>query len=145
MMMIRLLAVLGVFLFLCLWFLGADHGQYINPPRPPVVATAVAPQGRGVFVPAHPMQQAAVELPPVAVPALAPQVPPPLAVAGRVMHVPGGASIRSGPGTQFPVVGILGVGAAVMAADDGQAPPGWVRVVVDGQGQGWVAAKLLRQ
>ena len=150
-MMIRLLAVLGVFLFLCLGILGADHGQFINPPRPVVAATELTPPGRAVFVPAHPkaqaqpVAQAPAEAIPVSVSSPAPQVPPPLAVVGRVMHVPGGASARSGPGTRFPVVKILAVGAAVTGIDDSQAPPGWVRVVIDGSGEGWVPTKLLRQ
>lgn len=150
-MLIRFLAILGLFVFTCLWFLGADHGQYINPPHPKAAAAEPAkPQARAVFVPSLPVQQAQVQ---VQAPDLMPTDPPAPAMPGtlpvltlatRVMHVPGGASVRSGPGREFPVLADLAAGAVVMVADDG-ATPGWVRIEVDGLGQGWVAAPLLRE
>ena len=147
---IRLLVVLGVFLFMGLWFLGADHGQFINPPRPKTVVSATKSQTRAVFVPSEPIVQQVV--PELVTNLAAEPVAPPLPdlttqqqpIATKLMHVPGGASVRSGPGREFPVVGALAVGGVVMVADDASAP-GWVRIQVDGLGEGWVAATLLRE
>lgn len=145
--MIRLLTALGVFLFMGLWFLGEDHGQFINPPRSARPQMTSATQDvRPVFIPARPVIEAVV----APEPAVAPEPPAPAAqlepqLAGiKLMHVPGGASVRGGPGRQYGVIGGLNAGDSVMVIDDSSAP-GWVRIRVDGRGEGWVAAKLLRE
>ncbi len=162
--MIKLLAALAAFLFVGMWFLGADHGQFINPPRPALASEApsgtVATIARPVFIPARRVMQAApvalaqtdgAALPqPSDAPILPvlPAQPEPQLAAIKLMHVPGGASVRSGPGRQFGVIGDLSGGDVVTAIDVTSAP-GWVRVRVDGRskawGEGWVAAKLLRE
>lgn len=178
--MIRLLAVLGVFLFMALWFLGADHGQYINPPRArPAVQAAAGPENRPVFIPARPqglLDQSAdttaadpppgdlqaapplAEAPataedpapdPAAEPASEPAaepaaLPPPVLPGIRLMRVPVGASVRAGPGGEFALLGDLSPGDVVLVVDDSSAP-GWMRIRVDGRGEGWVAASLLRE
>lgn len=142
-MMIRLLAVLSAFVFMSLWFLGEGHGQNIHPPRAAIAQAK--PQVRAVFIPAPPIMQptapAVVEAAPPVVPAVQAVAAP---VALRVMQVPGGASVRSGPGRAYPVVGNLPTVGVVMVTDDASAP-GWVRIRVDGQGEGWVWGKLLRE
>ncbi len=151
-MVIRFLAVLGAFLFMGLWFLGADHGQFINPPRPKTATSVGQTQARAVFVPSEPILQPEVAAPvaaPVAEPAAQPEATPlpdvvPFTGVTKLMRVPGGASVRGGPGRDFPIVGSLAAGGVVMVADDASAP-GWVRIQVDGLGQGWVAAALLRE
>ena len=148
--MIKLLAGLAVFLFVGMWFLGADHGQFINPPHASIAATQASAVARPVFVPAPRTAESALGA--VAEPQAAegaqsaaqPAQPEPQLAAIKLMHVPGGASVRSGPGREFGVIGDLSGGDAVMVIDDTSAP-GWVRIRVDGQGEGWVAAKLLRE
>ncbi len=179
--MIKWLLGLGAVLFGAMWFLGADHGQYINPPQAVVDPVAAeAPAKREVFVPAAPAEQtvkpvvqdpvadATVAQPPVVqVPVVeapvgldrvvqapgveAPMAPdavqaPPDATVGvtKLMHAPAGASVRSGPGLEFPVIGAVGAGDVVMVVQDGAAS-GWVRVAVDGGGPAWVMTKLLRE
>lgn len=154
--MIRLLAALGAFLFMSLWFLGEDHGQFINPPQAAVRQVHVAqPAARKVFIPAQPVMQPAAAPPPIMAataveppaPDLAPAPatqPEPELAAIKVMHVPGGASVRAGPGRSFGIVGALSAGDVVMVVDDTTSTY-WVRIRVDGQGEGWVAAKLLRE
>ena len=167
--MIRLLAALGVFLFTGMWFLGADHGQYINPPRlqPQQVADA-APAKRQVFIPAQPIVgapaaggQPLLEAVPKVTPASGarvdlqtgtpvvqdvPVAPEPSLIGSTVkpMRAPGGATVRSGPGIAFPVLSRLQPGGVVMVAET-RAKQGWIQVLVDGGGSGWVAAKLLRE
>ena len=64
---------------------------------------------------------------------------------GKLMHAPGGANVRTGPGTNFPIVSALVSGDEVLAVDDTSAP-GWVRISLQGDGSsGWVAARLLRK
>lgn len=166
--MIRLLAALGVFLFGGMWFLGADHGQYINPPRPAPEPVQAAPARRPVFIPAQPIAGAVADegqrlgdaVPGVtrasgarvdpqngdpAVPDLLVVPEPDLtATIVKPMRAPGGATVHTGPGIAFPVLGMLQPGGVVMVAEPG-ATQGWVQIVVDGGGSGWVSAKLLRQ
>lgn len=148
--MIRLLAVLAVFLFMGMWFLGEDHGQFINPPAARTEAATVLNSERPVFIPAQRvMEPATVSVAPVpqsaadVVPAL-PGQPEPQLEGIRQMHVPGGASVRAGPGRSFSVIGDLRGGDVVMVLDETSAT-GWVRVRVADRGEGWVAAKLLRE
>ncbi len=148
--MIRLLAVLAVFLFMGMWFLGEDHGQFINPPAARTEAATVLNYERPVFIPAQRvMEPATVSAVPVsetvteATPPL-PAQPEPQLAGIRQMHVPGGASFRAGPGRSFAVIGDLRGGDVVMVLDETSAP-GWVRVRVADRGEGWVAAKLLRE
>ncbi|MBI1169764.1 hypothetical protein GC209_00030 [bacterium] len=149
--MIRLLAALGVFLFSAMWFLGADHGQYINPPRQKTAEMAqTAPAKRSVFIPAQPREEAAAEVTPAAAappepPLSTPPAEPDLnAITVRPMRAPAGATVHTGPGIEFPVWGMVRAGGVVMAAAQAEAP-GWIRIVVDGGGFGWVSAKLLRE
>ena len=173
MAMIRLLAALGVFMFAALWFLGADHGQYINAPRPPEVVADVTPAKRQVFIPAQPVPGAKPELQPE--PQVAPdpvvQADVTTAVAGAIelpdsppaeqnllatpalaqtavtvkpMRAPGGATVHTGPGIAFPILGMLQPGGVVMVAPD-TLKQGWIRILVDGGGEGWVAAALMRE
>ena len=152
--MIRLLLGLGAFLFLAFEFLGADHGQVPQPQvavvQPLVIAPVAAPK-RQVFIPAQPVVR------PVAQPVVAMGVTEASATAadvtaapetnptGRLMHAPGGANVRTGPGTNFPIAGSLAAGDEVLAVDDASAP-GWIRISVQGDGEtGWVAARLLRE
>ena len=171
--MIRLLAALGVFLFAAFWFLGADHGQYINPPQPQVVAADVTPVKRQVFIPAQMAPGAKAQL--QADPVVAPEAPvvqqevaapmagaidlpeAPVADQGllatpevdqtsltvKPMRAPGGATVHTGPGVVFPVLGMLQPGGVVMVAS-GTETQGWIRILVDGGGQGWVAAALMK-
>lgn len=146
--MIRLLMALGVVMFLTLWFLGADHGQYINPPQPETPAVAAEePAKRAVFLAAKPVVEPA---PPVAQAATAPESTAtagqarPIDAVTKVMHAPAGASVRGGPGAEFPVVGQVAAGNVVMVVDD-SSTPGWVGIAMDGSAEGWVAAKLLRE
>ena len=148
--MIRLLAALAAFVFIGLWFLGADHGQFINPPNVPEASAGPATEQRQVFIPAERVMEAqpvTIVAPQVSAvpeaPAL-PAQPAPELVGIKMMHVPGGASVRSGPGREFGVIGGLSGGDVVMVIDDTSAP-GWMRIRVDGQGEAWVAAKLLRE
>ncbi len=161
---IRLLAALAAFLFMGLWFLGADHGQFINPPRAATVAVAAAREARPVFIPAQRVMQAVAVasagngvtaqgagLPDPALPdavladsSALPAQPAPQLAAIKLMQVPGGASVRAGPGREFAVIGDLSGGDAVMVID-ATSIPGWVRIRVDGRGEGWVAARLLRE
>jgi hypothetical protein len=148
--MIRLLAALGVFLFMAMWFLGEDHGQFINPPRARAAAVTVSTAARPVFIPAQRVMQAepvaavVAQAPALTEVAVQPAQPEQQLAAIKVMHVPGGASVRAGPGREFGVIGDLSGGDVVMVIDDTSAP-GWVRIRVDGRGEGWVAAKLLRE
>ena len=125
-------------------------------PAQPVVQVAQPELSVGVpetAVPAVPAQ--AVEVAPDAVPADAvpvdasavePTVESPVDFStGKLMHAPGGANVRSGPGGTYPVVKVLANGDGVLAAEDATAP-GWMRVAVERDGTtGWVAAKLLRE
>lgn len=153
--MIRMLAALGVFVFTSLWFLGADHGQLLNPTRASTSAVNAKPQQRAVFIPVMPVAQPVVQ--PLVQPAADPvpelveqavavslQVETPAPLASKVMHAPGGATVRSGPGRKFPVVGSLSAGGVVMVADD-TSVRGWIKIRTTGVGEGWIAAKLLRQ
>lgn len=156
--MIRLLTSLAVFLFLTLWFLGADRGQYIHPPRPQEDAAATA-TSRPVFVPAKraaglpvgadpvtPVVAAEPEPTPdatgVAMALPEPVAPQPQVI--RLMRAPAGATVYSGPGATYPATGTLRAGFVVMVVDDSSAP-GWVRVRTDGGAAAWVAKGLLRE
>lgn len=152
--MIRLLAALGAFLFLSLWFLGDDHGQVIHAAKPHVTQAAAPAPERPVFIPAQPVMQPTAEMVPatpqalpVAEPALPEAAAPEATVApvtqGRQMHSPGGASIRSGPGRTFSVIGTLAAGQSVLVLDEAFNAD-WYQVSVAGQ-TGWVAARLLRE
>ena len=165
--MIRLMAGLAVFLFLAFEILGADHGQRIHDGAAAVSAALVSPAReiaakaptRQVFIPAQPVVQLVVQQPvvppvvPVGVTEAA-ATPADLVVAealpqalptGKLMHAPGGANVRTGPGRTYPVVGNLVAGDEVLVVDD-TAAPGWVKVSLQGDGtSGWVAAKLLRE
>ncbi len=147
--MIRYLAVLGAFLFMALWFLGGGPQVEEAAPQADASAGALAPE-RPVFVPAAPQAQPEVVTPvsePQPAPEITPQAQPqpePELAGIKLMHVPGGASVRAGPGKQFPVVRDLAAGDVVMVVDDTSAPY-WVRIRIDGAGQGWVARSLLRE
>lgn len=142
--MIRLLAALGVFLFLTLWFLGDDHGQVIHTAKPRATQAAASAPKRPVFIPAQPVMQPTAEMVPAA-----PQVLPVAEATvapitqGREMHSPGGASIRSGPGRTFPVIGALTAGQGVTVVDE-TSNADWYQVSLPGQ-TGWVASRLLRE
>ena len=167
--MIRLLAALGVFLVTGMWFLGADHGQYINPPRPqPQQVADGAPAKRQVFIPAQPIAgapaaggqpfpEAVPEVTPASGARVDPQTGAPvvqdvpaapepslIGITVKAMRAPGGATVHGGPGIAFPVLGRLHPGGVVMVAATG-ATQGWIQILVDGGGSGWVAAKLLRE
>lgn len=142
--MIRLLAALGAFLFLSLWFLGEDHGQMIHPPRPHVTQAAAPEEKRPVFIPAQPVMQPTATVaaaPPQVVPVAEATVVAPM--QGRRMHAPGGASIRGGPGRGFAVIGALGAGESVLVVDE-TSNANWYQVRIGDQ-TGWVAARLLRE
>lgn len=103
--------------------------------------------------PAPPSKPAAIPAPPQLVePDKAATVAPrrtalpapsaPLAPAPSTAHVVTASSLnlRSGPGTTSAVVGSLPRGRAVEVIETRQ---GWARLRVQGQGEGWVAARYL--
>lgn len=170
--MIRLMAVLGVFLFLAFEVLGADHGQFIHAPIAEnhllvIPAQTAAPKvpARAVFIPAQPVVKPVVK--PVVEPVLPAPAQPQVAMGvteavatpadlagkiaqdamptGTLMHAPVGANVRTGPSTTFPIAGKLVSGDEVLAVDQTSAP-GWTRISVQGDGEtGWVASRLLRK
>jgi uncharacterized protein YraI len=66
------------------------------------------------------------------------------AVTVKPMRAPGGATVHTGPGIAFPILGMLQPGGVVMVAPD-TLKQGWIRILVDGGGEGWVAAALMRE
>lgn len=173
--MFRLLFCLAAFLYGALWFLGADHGQYIHPPRPEAEVAAAKPAERQVFVPAKSTTglpagatpvEAAAALPAV-VPALQPAADRATGSAQDDAVTPTGVSLSlPQPSTEMKVIRLMrapagatvrgGPGTSfaklgtlkagfVVMVVDETSAPGWTRIRTDDGGEAWVAASLLRE
>ena len=152
--MIRLTLLLCGGLFVVMLIGGRDHGQQrfglMVPPAAPVAVVAkVEPKAAApvqpeadvaVFAPAEPVMATPVAL----------ETTPAVQTAadtGKVLFVGSrSVNVRSGPGTDFEVVGRLARGEAVLVVADGEGPDGWSLIRIEGDGvEGYVASRLLTE
>ena len=158
--MIRLTLVLCAGIVVMLLVMGEDRGQrraglmaadtgpltdgpvQASPEAAVVVSAAAAAP---LDLPAQPVIQAAAEVAPVA--DLAPVVEETAVAAettaGRLRWIDAkSVNVREGPSTEFPVLGTLARGEAVLVVLE--AGEGWSRVRIEGDGiEGFVASRLL--
>lgn len=130
---------------------GQDRGQTrfglmtpVEAPRPVVAVAAPEPDVPDI-VPAAFVPQAPVMVAPAVPVAVAPTAEP--APEAQILYVTArSANVRGGPGQDYPVMGRLTRGEAVLVVVAADAPDGWALVRIEGDGiEGYVAARLLTE